>query len=303
MCINWGGVRGRLFKSHKVQKRSFRLDTSFFEDGESTIQLRLDDLDVYVTESTQYGMKRKFPLNFKCTLEVGSLTSEEFKKIAPSLVKLRQSHKEGTSLQPLPRASKAPHPAGVTNRIRGLVSKKKLRFQQDGFDLDLSYITDHIIAMGYPSQGLEGTYRNQMKDVQKFFQTYHQGNFKIYNLCSERKYDPQSFKGQGGEFAHYGFDDHNPPRFELLPKICEDAMAFLNAAPGKNTVAFHCKAGKGRTGTVICCLLIYLRLWTTAEEALEFYGAARTANRKGVTIPSQRRYVTYFEKWYDIFGV
>jgi hypothetical protein len=39
---------------------------------------------------------------------------------------------------------------------RALVSKKKLRFVDDGVDLDLSYITDQLIAMGYPSLGLEG---------------------------------------------------------------------------------------------------------------------------------------------------
>jgi hypothetical protein len=43
--------------------------------------------------------------------------------------------------------------------LRALVSRKKLRFVSAGVDLDLSYITNRLIAMGYPSIGFEALYR------------------------------------------------------------------------------------------------------------------------------------------------
>lgn len=77
----------------------------------------------------------------------------------------------------------------VTNVARGLVSKKKIRYQQDGYDLDLAYITEKIIAMGFPVEGdgLESKYRNPMEEVIRFMEEKHPGHYKIYNLVRPAK--------------------------------------------------------------------------------------------------------------------
>ena len=63
-----------------------------------------------------------------------------------------------------------------------MVSKKKKRFPEDGFDLDLSYITPRIIAMGFPSSGVEGIYRNPLPEVQRFFTKRHASHYKVYTV-------------------------------------------------------------------------------------------------------------------------
>ena len=40
--------------------------------------------------------------------------------------------------------------------LQHLVSKQKKRIQISGFDLDLTYITDQIIAMGLSASGVTG---------------------------------------------------------------------------------------------------------------------------------------------------
>ena len=177
--------------------------------------------------------------------------------------------------------------------VRALVSQNKRRFERDGFSLDLAYITNRIIAMGFPSQGIEGMYRNNIDDVVRFMETYHADCYKVYNLCSERTYDAASKARFHGRVECFPFDDHNPPPFEMIRAFCIDASAWLHAAP-QNVVAVHCKAGKGRTGVMVCALLLHLFDCSSAEEALKYFSAARTYDGKGVTIMSQKRYVKYF---------
>ena len=179
---------------------------------------------------------------------------------------------------------------GHSNLVKSLVSQDKTRFCYDGFDLDLTYITPRIIAMGFPSSSLEGIYRNSMEDVKKFFSKRHPNHYKVYNLCDDKKYSSSCFYKQ----ENFPFRDHEAPPLNLIRPFCEDAKKFLDEDKD-NVVSIHCKAGKGRTGTFICCLLLYMKYFETVEECLLYYGLMRVGTPKGVTVPSQIRYVYYFD--------
>jgi phosphatidylinositol-3,4,5-trisphosphate 3-phosphatase/dual-specificity protein phosphatase PTEN len=54
--------------------------------------------------------------------------------------------------------------------LKKKVSGPKNRFQEQGYNLDLTYVCPRIIAMSFPAQGfLEKMYRNSIEDVIKFF--------------------------------------------------------------------------------------------------------------------------------------
>ncbi|KAL2348365.1 hypothetical protein Fmac_002365 [Flemingia macrophylla] len=169
----------------------------------------------------------------------------------------------------------------VQVKARHIVSQNKRRYQEDGFDLDMTYITENIIAMGFPggdfSSGIfgyiEGFYRNHMEEVIKFFETHH-------------------------KVASFPFSDHNCPPIELIASFCQSAYSWLKEDI-QNVVVVHCKAGMGRTGLMICSLLLFLkasddnqlqRLWNffpTAEEAIDYFNHKRCVDGKALVLPSQ----------------
>lgn len=59
-------------------------------------------------------------------------------------------------------------------------------------------------------------------------------------------------------------------------------------------MAVNCRAGKGRTGTIICCYLLFCGRFDSVEDVLDYYSKKRFALGEGVTQPSQKRYVHYF---------
>ena len=179
------------------------------------------------------------------------------------------------------------------NIFKRLVSKKKRRIQTEYYDLDMCYITERVIGMGFPAYGCERIYRNTLEDTRNFLDRYHR-DYKIYNLCIEKdRIYPKTYF-ENTLVGLFPFNDHSPCPCKLILDFCVDICLYLTSHP-RGVAAIHCKAGKGRTGVMIVCYLIFSGLCKTSDEALVHYANQRTLNNKGVTIASQIRYIRYFE--------
>ncbi|XP_060049499.1 phosphatidylinositol 3,4,5-trisphosphate 3-phosphatase TPTE2-like [Erinaceus europaeus] len=189
----------------------------------------------------------------------------------------------------------------VTRRI---VSGNKRRYRKDGFDLDLTYVTERIIAMSFPSSGKESFYRNPMTEVVRFLDIKHQDHYLVYNLCSERAYDPKYFHFRVHRIK---IEDHNVPTLSEMIDFCKEVDRWLTQDE-ENIVVVHCKGGKGRTGTMICAYLIASEIFFTAEDSLYYFGERRTdkttsSKYQGVETPSQHRYVGYFADLKNMYSL
>ena len=69
-----------------------------------------------------------------------------------------------------------------------MVSGQKKRYTEDGFNLDMTYVTPRIIAMSYPAScTLQKIYRNSCSKVADMLSSNHAENYWVINL-SEQQY-------------------------------------------------------------------------------------------------------------------
>jgi len=183
-----------------------------------------------------------------------------------------------------------------TRSLKGYVSLKKKRLIRESFNLDLAYITTRVIAMGFPAKGYQSAFRNSRQDVISFLDTYHPTHHKIYNLCSEpdRYYSIKDFPNT--RVGMYPIKDHYPANVFLTFVFCLDAYFYMREH-SENVIAVHCKAGKGRTGMMIACFLLFSGVCSSANQAIQYYGRRRSYDWVGVSIPSQIRSVEQFESF------
>ncbi len=70
----------------------------------------------------------------------------------------------------------------LSRRLRKILTASKTRYQQDGYNLDLTYVTPSCICMALPAVGAEANFLNPVEEVQRFFADKHPAHFLMSSL-------------------------------------------------------------------------------------------------------------------------
>ncbi|KAK8079647.1 hypothetical protein PG997_007465 [Apiospora hydei] len=206
----------------------------------------------------------------------------------------------------------------MASLLRQIVAGPRSKHPEAG--LDLCYVTDNIVATSGPSQTYpQRAYRNPLDRLVEFLDKKHGKDWAIWefraegtgypdnlvynrirhypmrNWLSGNELDADGVAGGGGEDGKQANNNNND--HSLLEKVID---TWKGGSDKKNPriVVVHCKAGKGRSGSMACSYLISQCGWTP-EEALARFTERRMRPKfgPGVSIPSQLRWIGYVDRW------
>lgn len=158
-------------------------------------------------------------------------------------------------------------------------------------DLDISLITQRIIVMPCPTEGLESAYKtNHIDDVKLFMeQRYPPAKISVYNLGPRCTRLPPPVRTVECGFIY----QPNPPKAPSLVhmySLAEDMYGFLNSDPKNVIIIQSPDGGKSTASTMLGVLMIYAQLVREPEDALQMFAVKRTPPCER---PSELRYLYY----------
>ncbi|NXP52428.1 TENS3 protein, partial [Heliornis fulica] len=161
---------------------------------------------------------------------------------------------------------------------------------EESYQLDLTYITERIIAVSFPAGCSEETYAHNLRDVTRMLKSKHGNNYLVLNL-SEKRYDLAKLNPK---IMDVGWPDLHAPPLDKVCTICKVMESWLNSDP-QHVVVIHCRGGKGRIGVVISSYMHFTNVSASADQALDRFAMKKFFDDKVSALmqPSQRRYVQF----------
>ncbi|XP_058152638.1 tensin-3 isoform X2 [Dasypus novemcinctus] len=161
---------------------------------------------------------------------------------------------------------------------------------EDGYELDLTYITERIIAVSFPAGCSEESYLHGLQKVTRMLKSKHGDNYLVLNL-SEKRYDLTKLNPK---IMDVGWPDQHAPPLDKMCSVCKAQESWLHSDP-QHVVVIHCRGGKGRIGVVISSYMHFTNVSASADQALDRFAMKKFYDDKVSALmqPSQKRYVQF----------
>ncbi|KAL1791212.1 tensin-3 isoform X1 [Sigmodon hispidus] len=161
---------------------------------------------------------------------------------------------------------------------------------EDSHELDLTYVTERIIAVSFPAGCSEESYLHSLQEVTRMLKSKHGDNYLILNL-SEKRYDLTKLNPK---IMDVGWPELHAPPLDKMCTICKAQESWLNSDP-QHVVVIHCRGGKGRIGVVISSYMHFTNVSASADQALDRFAMKKFYDDKVSALmePSQKRYVQF----------
>lgn len=161
---------------------------------------------------------------------------------------------------------------------------------EDGRELDLTYVTERIIAVSFPTGCSEESYLHSLQEVTRMLRSKHGDNYLVLNL-SEKRYDLARLNRK---VLDVGWPELHAPPLDKVCAICKAQESWLQGHP-HHVVVIHCRGGKGRIGVVIASYMHFTNVFASADQALDRFAMKKYYDDKVSALmqPSQKRYVQF----------
>uniref|UniRef100_A0A8C5LGM4 Tensin 3 n=1 Tax=Jaculus jaculus TaxID=51337 RepID=A0A8C5LGM4_JACJA len=161
---------------------------------------------------------------------------------------------------------------------------------ENSHELDLTYITERIIAVSFPAGCSEESYVRDLQAVTRMLKSKHGDNYLVLNL-SEKRYDLAKLNPK---IMDVGWPELHAPPLDKMCTICKVQESWLNSDP-QHVVVIHCRGGKGRIGVVISSYMHFTSVSASADQALDRFAMKKFYDDKVSALmqPSQKRYVQF----------
>ncbi|XP_045143222.1 tensin-2 isoform X3 [Echinops telfairi] len=159
------------------------------------------------------------------------------------------------------------------------------------WDLDLTYVTERILAAAFPARPDEQRHRGHLRELAHVLQSKHRDKYLLFNL-SEKRNDLTRLNPKVQDF---GWPELHAPPLDKLCSICKAMETWLSADP-QHVVVLYCKGSKGKLGVIVSAYMHYSKISAGADQALATLTMRKFCEDKVAAElqPSQRRYINYF---------